>query len=79
MVQYDLFLYCYTERSLLKEKKGSSDVIEEEATQGFGYRRVQQNLGLFIFYYYYFYWKITLCFFSKTDVTLKVRPQMQMS
>lgn len=55
MVQYDLFLYCYTERSLLKEKKGSSDVIEEEATQGFGYRRVQQNLGLFIFYYYYFY------------------------
>lgn len=43
MVQYDLFLYCYTEHSLLEEKKGSSDVIEEEATQGFGYRRVQQT------------------------------------
>lgn len=75
MVQYDLFLYCYTEHSLLEEKKGSSDVIEEEATQGFGYRRVQQTLDFFN----YFYWKITLCFFSKTDVALKVRPQMQIS
>lgn len=47
MVQYDLFLYCYTEHSLLEEKKDSSDVIEEEATQGFGYRRVQQTLDYF--------------------------------
>lgn len=77
MVQYDLFLYCYTEHSLLEEKKGSSDVIEEEATQGFGYRRVQQTWESF--FIIIFTVKSHCVFFYKIDVALKVRPQMQIS